>query len=207
MIERIKQRIAAVAKEACGYAPLTRVISEAEVKEILEQEEKTGGWIPVSERLPDPETEVLITARRKYKSGGCVDIITTAFYEDGNISECDSCWNWVDIDGEYDEENDCYIVPEGWWENRHFNPDEVYNNLVDDTVIAWMPLPEPYRVSAENAQPEETPLTEQQQTNADRIRSMTDDELAEFLFDFKNDFVKPDEDMTYEEWLRAESEG
>lgn len=112
MIERIKQRIAAVAKEACGYAPLTRVISEAEVKEILEQEEKTGGWIPVSERLPDPETEVLITARRKYKSGGCVDIITTAFYEDGNISECDSCWNWVDIDGEYDEENDCYIVPE-----------------------------------------------------------------------------------------------
>lgn len=25
------------------------------------------------------------------------------------------------------------------------------------------------------------------QTNADRIRSMTDDELAEFLFDFKND--------------------
>lgn len=47
MIERIKQRIAAVANEACGYAPLTRVISEAEVKEILEQEEKTGGWIPV----------------------------------------------------------------------------------------------------------------------------------------------------------------
>ena len=85
-----------------------------------------GRWIPVSERLPDPETEVLITARRKYKSG-----------------------RWVDIDGEYDEENDCYIVPEGWWENRHFNPDEVYNNLVDDEVIAWMPLPEPYRESEE----------------------------------------------------------
>lgn len=50
MIEKIKQRIAAVAEEACGYAPLTRVISEAEVAEILEQEEKTGGWIPVTER-------------------------------------------------------------------------------------------------------------------------------------------------------------
>ena len=108
-----------------------------------------GRWIPVSERLPDPETEVLITARRKYKSGRCVDTITTALYEDGNISERDSCWNWVDIDGEYDEENDCYIVPEGWWENRHFNPDEVYNNLVDDEVIAWMPLPEPYSESEE----------------------------------------------------------
>lgn len=44
------------------------------------------------------------------------------------------------------------------------------------------------------------------QTNADRIRSMTDEELAEFLFDFKNDFVKPNEDMTYEEWLQAENE-
>lgn len=149
-ISRIKNQISEAATEACGYSPLTKVISEEEVNRILAEEEKTGGWIPVTERLPDPETEVLITARRKYKSGGCVDIITTALYEDGNMLECDSCWDWVDIDGEYDEENDCYIIPEGWWEDRHFNPDEVYNNLVDDEVIAWMPLPEPYRESEES---------------------------------------------------------
>lgn len=148
-ISRIKSQIAKSLIEACGYSPLTKVISEEEVNRILAEEEKTGGWIPVTERLPDPETEVLITARRKYKSGGFVDIVTTAFYEDGNMLECDSCWGWVDIDGEYDEENDCYIIPEGWWENRHFNPDEVYNNLVDDEVIAWMPLPELYRESEE----------------------------------------------------------
>lgn len=146
-ISRIKNQISEAATEACGYSPLTKVISEEEVNRILAEEEKTGGWIPVTERLPDPETEVLITARRKYKSGGCVDIITTALYEDGNMLECDSCWDWVDIDGEYDEENDCYIITEGWWEDRHFNPDEVYNNLVDDEVIAWMPLPEPYMES------------------------------------------------------------
>lgn len=70
-------------------------------------------------------------------------------------------------------------------------------------VNSWMPLPEPYRASAGNAQPEETPLTEQPQTNADWIRNMTDDELAEFLFDFKNDFVKPSAEETYEEWLKA----
>lgn len=149
-ISRIKNQISEAATEACGYSPLTKVISEEEVNRILAEEEKTGGWIPVTERLPDPETEVLITARRKYKSGGCVDIITTALYEDGNMLECDSCWDWVDIDSEYDEENDCYIIPEGWWEDRHFNPDEVYNNLVDDEVIAWMPLPEPYRESEES---------------------------------------------------------
>lgn len=149
-ISRIKNQISEAATEDCGYSPLTKVISEEEVNRILAEEEKTGGWIPVTERLPDPETEVLITARRKYKSGGCVDIITTALYEDGNMLECDSCWDWVDIDGEYDEENDCYIIPEGWWEDRHFNPDEVYNNLADDEVIAWMPLPEPYRESEES---------------------------------------------------------
>lgn len=61
MIERIRQRIAAVAEEACGYAPLTRVISEAEVKEILEQEEKTGGWIPITERLPEDDKYIMVS--------------------------------------------------------------------------------------------------------------------------------------------------
>lgn len=45
--------------------------------------------------------------------------------------------------------------------------------LGDDTdsvnITAWMPLPDPYR--GENPK----------QTNADRIRSMTDEELAEML--------------------------
>ena len=104
-----------------------------------------GQWIPVSERLPDPETEVLILARRKYRSGGQADIITTAMYENGEMSERDSCWNWVDIEGEWDEENECYIIPKGWWENKHYNPDDVYNNPIDDEVIAWMPLPKSYR--------------------------------------------------------------
>lgn len=56
--------------------------------------------------------------------------------------ENDSIWGWEDIDGEYDENEDCYIIPQGWWEYRHFNPDDVYNNLVDAEVLGWMPLPE-----------------------------------------------------------------
>lgn len=65
-------------------------------------------------------------------------------------------------------------------------------------VIAWMPLPEPYRGE------------EPKQTNADRIRSMTDEELATFCCKVKADYQwadhkYPDED--WEEWLRAESEG
>lgn len=49
LIDRIRKRIEQTAEEAHAYVPITRVISEAEVKEILEQEEKKGGWIPASE--------------------------------------------------------------------------------------------------------------------------------------------------------------
>ena len=102
-------------------------------------------WISVEERLPDPETEVLVLAVRRYKYGKDIQevtVITTAMYEDGTISNEDSVWNWYDIDFIYDEENDIEYVPEGWWEFRHYNPDDVYNNAVDDKVTHWIPLPE-----------------------------------------------------------------
>lgn len=51
------------------------------------------------------------------------------------------------------------------------------------------------------------------QTNADRIRSMTDDELAEFLKEVKEDYqwANPDYPDCYDcgewlEWLKSESE-
>lgn len=108
--------------------------------------EPYGKWIPCSERLPKVETEVWITAKRRYSDGTVRYITTTAIYEDGTMLEEDSEWFWHDLDGEYDEEHDCYIIPEGWWEYRHYHRDEEYDNLVDDEVIAWMPLPEQYRV-------------------------------------------------------------
>lgn len=117
------------------------------IKNMAVKKPEYGKWILTSDQLPVPETEVLITARRKCGNGGCYGIITTAIYEDGKILENDSRWDWIDLDGEYNEEEDCYIIPEGWWEGNYFNPDEVNNNLVDCEVIAWMPLPEPYRES------------------------------------------------------------
>ena len=102
-------------------------------------------WIPVSERLPLCEQEVLICTQSRFISGKTKSIITSAIYEDGNMRECYSRWHWEDIEYEsWDEEEDCGIIPEGWWEYRHYNPDEVYNNLVDDFILAWMPLPKPY---------------------------------------------------------------
>ena len=95
-------------------------------------------WISVKDRLPEPETEVIILADRRGDK-----VITTAMYEDGSISDEDSKWIWYEIDIDYDIENDKYLIPEGWWEYKHYLDDDVYNNAVDDTVTHWMPLPEP----------------------------------------------------------------
>lgn len=88
---------------------------------------------------PKVETEVLILYRCNDYMG-----ITTAQYEDGNVFSEDSEWNWEDLPdfGTYDEERDDYRIPEGWWEYRHFNPDDVYNNKIDCPVVGWMPMPE-----------------------------------------------------------------
>ena len=103
-------------------------------------------WIPVEERVPECEQEVLICTEKKILGQNAYldTIVTPAIYEDGTMRENDSIWCWEDIDyAGWDEEEDCGIIPEGWWENRHFNPDDVYNNPVDRKVVAWMPLPEP----------------------------------------------------------------
>ena len=105
----------------------------------------TAHWIRVKDRPPETETEVFIYAeiRRDDKVIGYVT--TTAIYEDGTIHTEESIWNWDDINywGTYDEETDDYIIPEGWWEERHYNDDDTRNLQVDDFVTHWMPLPKP----------------------------------------------------------------
>lgn len=98
-----------------------------------------GRWIPVSERLPKPETEVMIVCNRNGRR-----FIATAIHEDGTLFEGDSAWRWNDIEEYscYDEERDDYIIPEGWWESRCFTPDDVYNCPVDCEVTHWRSMPE-----------------------------------------------------------------
>lgn len=96
-------------------------------------------WHNPETNPPKAEEEVLIMYQTA--SGGCG--ITTAHYEDGTLLSQDSifCWDELAAWGELDEEHDDYIIPKGWWEYRHFNQDEVYNNRVDYPVVGWMPLP------------------------------------------------------------------
>lgn len=68
-------------------------------------------------------------------------VLTTAMYEDGTMPVDESSWHWDDIDFDYDEQNDCYLIPCGWWEYRHYG--ECLNYAVDDKVTHWMPIPKP----------------------------------------------------------------
>lgn len=96
-------------------------------------------WCDPETDPPKVEEEVLILYCNSISGYG----ITTAHYENGNVLSQNSAFYWEDLWdwGLYDEEQDDYRIPEGWWEYRHFNPDEVFNNRVDYPVVGWMPLP------------------------------------------------------------------
>ncbi len=105
-----------------------------------ERDAKKPEWISVEDGPPKNEQEVLIYCNRDGFKFVC-----PAIYEDGTMLTQNSRWNWNDLEeyGTYSEENDDYFVPKGWWENRQFTPDDVYNCPVDCEVTHWMPLPKP----------------------------------------------------------------
>ena len=134
-LENVLEEIRKIGK--IQFSSYTKPLIAVEDVEKIIRKHMNDGWISVRKQLPKCEEEVLIQTERGTR--------TTAIYEDGTIREEDSIWHWCDIDGDWDEERDCMIIPEGWWEYRHFNPDDIYNNVIDEEVIAWRPLPEPYR--------------------------------------------------------------
>jgi len=108
----------------------------------IAEKQLTNSWIPVSVRLPENEERVLICCNRKCYSGETIQIRTTAMYEDGTMHTEDSGYSWKDNDFEYCEETYDYIIPEVWYEQNMYCEEF---GIVDDFVIAWQPLPEPYK--------------------------------------------------------------
>lgn len=119
-----------------------------EYKDLEEQGKLLKEWIPCSERLPESEKDVEITyVRKHWNTGEPVYFTARAFYEDGTINTADSSFNWEDTDNwEYDEEKDCYIIPEGWFESVSFAEEF---GTVDSPVIAWKEIVEPYKPERE----------------------------------------------------------
>lgn len=108
-----------------------------------------GKWIPCSERLPEDEEKVLVCTLFEYKRNDeikRVHNITCAMYESGNLMCEDSDYSWdYDCRGEYDEDKDDYHTLEGWFEITVMEHEEWTAVGIDRKVIAWMPLPEPWK--------------------------------------------------------------
>lgn len=142
--KRIEERIQEFDKETSAASAfmgcaLDDVLDYIDTTPTIALETDAQYWHNPETDPPKVETEVLILYRDDIDGYS----ITTAHYEDGSVFLQDSVWHWEDLPdwGTYDEERDDYKIPKGWWEYRHFNPDDVYNNKIDCTVVGWMPLP------------------------------------------------------------------
>ena len=112
---------------------------------IINNQPKIGEWILCSEKLPENEQDVEITyTRQHYSTGETLYFTARAFYEDGTYTTEDSGYSWEEMDNwKYDEKTDAYIIPQGWFESVSFA--ERFE-AVDMPVIAWRPIPKPYKL-------------------------------------------------------------
>ena len=98
-------------------------------------------WVPVTERLPESQNPVLVVAVSK---GICLPyIFKAAHINHHEITEDEYGWTDGEYDSEYDEENDCFWIPECWYECNAVEGNT--NWVMDDdyTITHWMPLPQP----------------------------------------------------------------
>ena len=100
-----------------------------QLKDDLEQDEKENGWIPVSERLPEDCVSVNITWVNHKPESYYISIKDVPFTATGMLY--DGKWFW------YSTVCEDYLREFG-----RNDMDEVDENIM---VIAWKPLPEPYK--------------------------------------------------------------
>ena len=99
----------------------------------------SSSWISVKDKLPETGVYVLAVCKVSTIGGGEGYYICDAFYT-SKFSHF--ARNWDDMECDYNEENDEYYFPEGWWEVIR-NWDNYSCVAIEDEVVYWMPLPEP----------------------------------------------------------------
>lgn len=132
--------------ENCPYWGDCGSLEEDALAYIQQLEAQIPRWIPVEERLPEVEKRVLLLTERKSEfSGKIYPNITCGFYEDGkmNTENSKAYWDVYELDLEYNEELDAYLVPEGWVEECLEERDEITCMVLGYKVTHWMPIPEP----------------------------------------------------------------
>ena len=92
-------------------------------------------WVPVSERLPEPGEAVLLDI-------GMQTPIRALWAAKHTVETNDDDGEW----GEYNEDDDAYYCPEGWYEWNEY--EECHFAVDKGAPVAWMKLPLPGKVAA-----------------------------------------------------------
>lgn len=93
--------------------------------------------VPVSERLPEPGVKVLahyLNALGKGRTVCAIWVPAKSRTDDGDLDSDDFL--------EYDEEDDKYYWPEGWYEAIENWEELGWCKLYEGEVIYWQPLPQ-----------------------------------------------------------------
>ena len=94
-------------------------------------------WINIKDQQPESKSIVMVFFKNKYgkKHITIAQYVSyrTVLAEDFLNDECDESFM------DYDEENDCYWIPEGFYEYQ-YEPE--INYFLTEEVLYWMPLPE-----------------------------------------------------------------
>ena len=98
-------------------------------------------WISVKDRLPESQCPVLVVAVSK--GMGLPYIFKAAHINHHEITEDEYGWTDGEYDSEYDEENDCFWIPECWYECNAVEGNTNWVMDEDYTITHWMPLPQP----------------------------------------------------------------
>ena len=98
-------------------------------------------WISVKDRLPESQNPVLVVAVSK--GMGLPYIFKAAHINHHEITEDEYGWTDGEYDSEYDEENDCFWIPECWYECNAVEGNTNWVMDEDYTITHWMPLPQP----------------------------------------------------------------
>ena len=115
---------------------MTQNVAQKAIQELRSNGIFFGRWIPVSERLPENLEPVNITWVNRNPESYYADIKDKPFTATGHY--CEGKWYWYSSTCQdyLEEYGRCYV-------------DEIEEDI---EVIAWIPLPEPYKAESEAAE-------------------------------------------------------
>lgn len=110
---------------------------------------ENGAWIPCSERLPDNRVSVIACYRewQQYAKRYIYSIVIGWYARKHSVRE--NVFSEWEGDCDYDEDEDEFYIQEGWYEFTTQGNGDLMNWYINAEVVAWMPLPEPYKEEQE----------------------------------------------------------